>query len=190
MDLNLGKKIFSSFEDAEKAAASMRKSKSEPFKTYKVNGGWAVGGVHLNTPAKKVKSLSDLKTVLNNLKSSDEDDSVEEYIDLIESESKSDKINTVFGTEQIWRLISYSEKSGTQLGMKNNKNYLVLEITNGTEIKKPKMGGAFEPHIPLMKKIAETLINSPVIWHTWNPKSNPNQWNNDSWFYRLEENDF
>lgn len=189
MDLNIGKKIFSSFEDAEKAAASMRKSKNEPFKAYKVNGGWAVGGVFLNTP-KKVKSLSDLRSVLTNLKSDEDDDSIDHYIELIESESKSDKVNTVFGTEQIWRLISCSEKTGAQLGMKNNKNYLVLEITNGTDTKKPKMGGAFEPHIPLMKRIADSLINSPVIWHTWNPKSNPTQWDNDSWFYRLEENDF
>lgn len=43
--------------------------------------------------------------------------------------------------EQTWRLISYSEKSVNQLGMENNKNYLIIKIINSTEIKKLKIDG-------------------------------------------------
>jgi len=72
--------------------------------------------------------------------------------------------------------------------MKSSSKYLVLEITNGIDTVMPKMGGAFEIHIPLIAKVAESLLEKPIIWSTWNPRKNPKKCGNDSWFYKLELN--
>jgi hypothetical protein len=189
MDLNQGKVVFKTQDEANKAAQRMGRNYEEPFRAYPVNGGWAVGGVFLKKPIKKIKSLSDMREILKQFKDSDDDYSVDQYTDLIESEESSNKVSTTFGDDSIWTLISYEEMTGTQLGMKTSGSYLVLEITNGIETKRPKMGGAFRPHIPLMKKMAESLLHKPVEWSTWNSKINSDKWANDSWFYKLELND-
>jgi hypothetical protein len=47
------------------------------------------------------------------------------------------------------------------------------------------MGGNFGPHIPLIQRQAGSLINSAVVWHTWN--SSTSSWGADAWFYRIEK---
>jgi hypothetical protein len=47
MDLNQGKVLFASFDEASRVSAQMRKNKGERFQPYRVDGGWAIGGKHL-----------------------------------------------------------------------------------------------------------------------------------------------
>lgn len=189
MDLDQGKTIFKTQDEAQKAAQRMSRNHEAPFRSYPAKGGWVVGGVFLKKQIKKSKSLSDMREIWKQFKESEDDYSVDKYTDLIETEENSNKVSTTFGDDSIWTLISYEEITGSQLGMKTSGSYLVLEITNGIETKKPKMGGAFQPHIPLMKKIAESLLHKPVEWSTWNSRVSPDKWGNDSWFYKLELND-
>ena len=189
MNLDHGKNVFKTQEEAQKVAQRMSRNHEKPFKAYLVDGGWAVGGKFFKNPIKKIKSLSDMREILNQFKESEDDCSVDEYTNLIKSEENSNKVSTTFGNDSIWTLISYETMTDAQLGMKTGSNYLVLEITNGIETKRPKMGGAFQPHIPLMNKIAESLLHKPVEWSTWNSISNPDKWGNDSWFYKLELNE-
>jgi len=186
-DLNQGKVVFASKEEADKAAKRMSQKHDEAFAAYKLASGWAVGGVFLKKPRRlKVKSLDDIKDLWADLQHDHDDTEIDEYADAVLAKASSE-ISTPFGADSLWILTSYSIKASHELGFKTRGKYLVLDITNGIETKHPKMGGAFEPHIPLMKKVAETLINKAVIWSTWNPRHDPTKWGSNSWFYILEE---
>lgn len=191
MNLNHGKIVFNTQEEAQKAAQRMSRNYDEPFTTYKIpNSGWAVGGVLLKKKRPiKVKSTKDIKLLWEEFKDDELDTSVDDYTTEIEAKELTDEISTAYGDDSVWILVDHHIKTGQELGMKTTGSYLVLEITNGIEIVHPKLGGAFGRHIPLMTKVAESLKEKPVIWSTWNSKSNPTKWGNNSWFYKLELND-
>ena len=187
MDLDIGKKLFDSFAEAEKVAVAMRRSHKEAFKAYRVGNQWAVGGVHVKSSNKKVKvtSLDDIRALLYEYKESEDDSSVEDYIAEIASESKG-KVSSLQGENSSWTLKHVEIKLGCDIGMSaSNKNsYLVLDLEKGNEKLTLKMGGKFSRHIPLVKRQAEDLIDSEIIWHTWN-NANSN-WESNEWFYLLE----
>lgn len=186
-DYNQGKVVFSTKEEAEKIASKMSRKFSEAFTAYKIAAGWAVGGVFFKKPKKlKVKSLDEIGDIWKILRENEEDRSFNDYADSVKEKEKSNEISTTYGDDSVWILTGYSLKTGHELGFKTKGNYLILTITNGLEIKNPKMGGAFEKHIPLMTKVASHLINKAVIWSTWNPSYNPKKWGSNSWFYKLE----
>lgn len=192
MNLNQGKMAFDSKPEAEKAAQRMHRKYDEAFRVYKLGSGkWAVGGVFIKKhPPKKVKSLLDIKTLYADYKESDADTCVEEYVaDINATEASTGQVGTSHGGDAVWTLVGYSIKSNEDLGIKKIGQYLVLEITNGEETVTPKMGGAFSRHIPLMSRVAESLIDKPVLWASWNPKSEPDKWGKNSWFYQLELNE-
>lgn len=191
MNLNHGKIVFNTQEEAQKAAQRMSRNYDEPFTTYKIpNSGWAVGGVLLKKKRPiKVKSTKDIKLLWEEFKDDELDTSVDDYTTEIEAKELTDEISTAYGDDSVWILVDHHIKTGQELGMKTTGSYLVLEITNGIETVHPKLGGAFGRHIPLMSKVAESLKEKPVIWSTWNSKSNPTKWGNNSWFYKLELND-
>lgn len=191
MNLDYGKIVFKTQEEAQKAAQRMSRSHDEPFTTYKIpNSGWAVGGVFLKKKQPvKVKSTKDLRLLWEEFKENEFDTSIDEYTLAVEAKELTDEISTTNGDDSVWILVNNYIKSGSELGMKTTGNYLVLEITNGIETVNPKLGGAFGRHIPLMKKVADSLRDKPVIWSSWNPKTNSNKWGNNSWFYKLELND-
>ena len=57
-NINDGKKLYASFSEAEKVAEKMSRTHNEGFNVYKVEGMWAVGGVHLRKNNKqKIKSF-------------------------------------------------------------------------------------------------------------------------------------
>ena len=179
MNLNQGKMAFDSKPEAEKAAQRMHRKYDEAFRVYKLGSGkWAVGGVFIKKhPPKKVKSLLDIKTLYADYKESDADTCVEEYVaDINATEASTGQVGTSHGVDAVWTLGGYSIKSNEDLGIKKIGQYLVLEITNGEETVTPKMGGAFSRHIPLMSRVAESLIDKPVLWASWNPKSEPDKW--------------
>lgn len=191
MNLNHGKIVFNTQEEAQKAAQRMSRNYDEPFTTYKIpNSGWAVGGVLLKKKRPiKVKSTKDIKLLWEEFKDDELDTSVDDYTTEIEAKELTDEISTAYGDDSVWILVDHNIKTGQELGMKTTGSYLVLEITNGIETVHPKLGGAFGRHIPLMSKVAESLKEKPVIWSTWNSKSNPTKWGNNSWFYKLELNE-
>lgn len=191
MNLDFGKIVFNTQEEAQKAAQRMSRNYDEPFTTYKIpNSGWAVGGVLLKKKRPiKVKSTKDIKLLWEEFKDDELDTSVDDYTTEIEAKELTDEISTAYGDDSVWILVNHHIKTGQELGMKTTGSYLVLEITNGIETVHPKLGGAFGRHIPLMTKVAESLKEKPVIWSTWNSKSNPTKWGNNSWFYKLELND-
>jgi hypothetical protein len=187
MDLDIGKKLFDSFAEAEKVAVSMRRSHKEAFKAYRVGNQWAVGGVHVKSSNKKVKvtSLDDIRALLYEYKESEEDTSVEDYIAEIANESTS-KTSSIQGESDDWLLRKVELKFGHEIhGMSaNNKNtYLVLTLTKAKEELTLKMGGNFSRHIPLVKKQAESLVGNTVFWHTWNSKTST--WGSNEWFYLM-----
>jgi len=189
-DYNQGKVVFSTKDEADRVAKKMSQKYSEAFSTYKIETGWAVGGVVFKKPKKlKVKTLDEIKDLWEILRENKEDLSVDAYVDSVEVKQNSNEISTTFGDDSVWILTHYSMKSSEELGFKTRGNYLVLTITNGLETKHPKMGGAFELHIPLMIKVADSLVSKAVIWSTWNPSYNPTKWGSNSWFYKLEEAD-
>lgn len=191
MDLNFGKVVFKTQEEAQKVAQRMRKNRDEPFTTYKIpNSGWAIGGVLLKKKYPvKVKSTKDIRLLWEEFKEDEFDTSVDDYTSEVEAKELGDESSTIYGDDSVWILINNYIKTGTELGMKTTSSYLVLEITNGIKTVRPKLGGAFSKYIPLMMKVANSLMEKPVIWSSWNPKSTPNKWDNDSWFYKLELND-
>ena len=191
MNINYGKIVFKTQEEAQKAAQRMSRSHDEPFTTYKIpNSGGAVGGVFLKKKQPiKVKSTKDLKLLWEEFKENEFDTSIDEYTLAVEAKELTDEVSTANGNDSVWILVNHYTKSGSELGMKTTGSYLVLEITNGIETVYPKLGGAFGKHIPLMSKVAESLKDKPVLWSTWNPKSNPSKWGNNSWFYKIELND-
>ena len=192
MNLDQGKIAFDSKPEAEKAAQRMHRKHGEAFRAYKLDSGkWAVGGIFIKKrPLKKVKSFLDLKALYQDYKEFEADTSVDEYVtDIQATEVSTGQVGTAHGGDAVWVLVGYSIKSNEELGIKKIGQYLVLEITNGEETVTPKMGGAFSRHIPLMSRIAQTLIDKPVLWASWNPKSDPNKWGKNSWFYQLEINE-
>ena len=67
-DLNQGKVVFVSKEEADRAARRMSQKHGEAFSSYKITSGWAVGGVFLKKPKKlKVKSLNEIKDILSGM---------------------------------------------------------------------------------------------------------------------------
>lgn len=190
IDYNQGKVVFVTKDEADRVAKKMSQKFSEAFTYYKIDTGWAVGGVFLKKPKKiKVKSLDEIKDIWKILRESEDDFSIDEYADSVKEKEASNEVSTTFGEDSVWILVDYSMKTAQELGFKTNGKYLVLNITNGIETKHPKMGGAFEKHIPLMIKVADSLVNKAVIWSTWNPIYDPKKWGNNSWFYRLEQDD-
>ena len=192
MNIDQGKVAFESKADAEKVAQQMRKRHDEAFSVYRlVNGKWAIGGVFIKKkPAKKTRSLLDLKAIWAEYKEYDADTSVDDYVaDIQKAEESSNQVGIPHGGDGIWTLVGQTIKTNEQLGIKRQGSYLVLEITNGIETVHPKMGGAFSRHIPFISRLAETLVDKPVIWSSWNPKNDPNKWGKNSWFYQLELNE-
>ncbi len=189
--MNQGKVTFKNRDDAEKAAQNMSRRYDEPFSVYQIpNVGWAVGGIFLKKKRPlKVKSTQDIRLLWQGFKDDELDSSLDEYTSAVEKKELSDEISTANGDDSVWILVKHYIKSGSELGMKTAGQYLILEITNGIQVVKPKMGGAFASHIPLMSKVADSLLEKAVIWSTWNPKSDPKKWGNDSWFYKLEQNE-
>jgi hypothetical protein len=190
-DLDQGKVVFATFSDAEKTAIAMKKLHGAAFSVYKVEDGWAIGGVHLKKkkePLRK-KSLIDLKLLLDEYKAFENDNSVEDYIHDVVAESEKEHVESVSNGENLlWILIGVNVLAGRELQMANDKNYLVLTIKNDVDQKRIQMGGAFERHIPLVSRLADSLQGKPILWHTWNSKSNANKWASDKWFYLIEEN--
>jgi len=187
-NINEGKKLFASYAEAAKVAESMSRAHKEGFEVYKVGNEWAVGGVHTKAINKKhkVKSFDDIRILLDEFKDSERDTSVEDYISDIEADSMS-KESSIQGENFDWILKDVDLKPGKEIGMaaSNEKTYLVLMLEKGLDKLILKMGGNFSRHIPLIKKQAESLKGSAVIWHTWN--SNTSSWGTDAWFYRLEK---
>ncbi len=183
---DIGKKLYDTYSEAEKIAEKMSRTHKEGFNVYKVEDKWAVGGVHIKKNNKqKIKSFDDLRIILNEFMSGEDDSSVEDYIEEIENDLQS-KESTIQGLTDEWILKSVSLKLGRDIGMlqTNDKNYLVLFLENNDQKLMLKMGGNFSRHIPLIKRQAESLIESAVLWHTWN--SSTSSWAKDTWFYRIE----
>jgi len=187
MTLDDGKRLFDSFAEAEKVATKMSRSHNEGFSVYKVGNQWAIGGVHTKEVRKKqkIKSFDDIRLLLEEFKETHSDTSVEDYISEIENDSLV-KESSIQGESDEWILRAVALKFGHEIDMspKNTNTYLVLSLSKGEHKLTLKMGGNFSSHIPLIKKQAESLIDSAVIWHTWN--SSTSNWNKDAWFYRLE----
>jgi hypothetical protein len=187
-DLNAGKVLFPTFSEASNVASKMRRNTESPLTVYKVGEKWAVGGTHMRNinQRKTIKSFDEIKLLLDPFKRSGDDLSVDEYISDIELESiNNQSVGNGFGDDFI--LINVSIRCGNEIGMsKSNFNsYLVLEVANAKSSHLIKMGGKFARHIPLIKRQAESLINHPIIWHTWNNSSS--SWGSNDWFYRIEK---
>jgi hypothetical protein len=187
-DLNAGKVLFSTFSEASNVAAKMRRANGSPLTVYKVGDKWAIGGAHLRTDKQRrtIKSFDEIKLLLDPFKNSDDDLSVDDYINDIEIESMNNQsIGNGFGDNFILKNVSI--RYGNEIGMsKSNFNsYLVLEVVNAKSSHMIKMGGKFARHIPLIKRQADSLINQPIIWHTWNNSSS--SWGTNDWFYRIEK---
>jgi hypothetical protein len=111
--------------------------------------------------------------------------SVEEYSSDIDK-ILLNKRRFIHGLEDSWILKNVSLNPGYEIGLspKNNDNYLTLTVERGGKELILKMGGAFGKHIRLVKQKAENLLNSEIIWHTWNDATS--DWDEDKWFYRIE----
>lgn len=188
MNLDEGKKIYASHQEAEQAAKSLRTKLNKNFAVYPTSGGWAVGGVHVNAkqPYKRVKSLLDIKALFDHLDEPVDDPEIERYAALIESESRTEKFSETNGDGEGWVLQSCSIKTGRELMMSNDNPYLVLRVKNNTDTLDIQMGGAFSPSIPLVSKQAQSLLDRAIVWHTWNSRANPAIWSRSKWFYMIE----
>lgn len=189
MNIDEGKRLYSTFTEAKQVADRMARTHNEGFEPYKVGSSWAVGGVHMKPRPKKVKAFDDLRKLLNEFKDSEEDSSVEDYFNEIEIASQTNESVTK-GDSEIWILKSVALKKGYELGMSpsNQSVYLALSVQNNTDTLTLKMGGKFSPHIPLIKRLSESLITQPVIWHTWNSTIKKTNWGNEEWFYAIQLN--
>ena len=190
MNPNTGKTSFSNKNDAEAAATKMSRKFSQPFAAYQSKGKWYVGGKFIkHRPKIKLKGLIDLKEAWQQFQDDQNDSVVNDYIKTVETTTAENTQESMLkGDDGIWTLLGLSEKRGTELGFRNDKIYLVLEVGNGHETINLKMGGAFARHIPLMKKVAHSLLDQPVVWSTWN-KVGQTQWLENEWFYRLDLNE-
>lgn len=186
-----GKRRYSSYFEAEHACGLLKKRMHKSFSVYGKSGSWYVGGVHMKkraTTAKR-KSLDEIKLLFQEdikhgaTTSAD----VGSYAAGIDAESSAGKLTFESDKESLCVLSEVHLKLGTDLSMKNSKTYLVLDVDiNGTH-QQILMGGAFEPHIPLVMKQAQRLKGKPISWHTWNAAGAPEKWGHDSWFYMIEE---
>jgi hypothetical protein len=93
------------------------------------------------------------------------------------------------GEDGKWVLKSFYMKKGYEFSDMNNSNdYLTINVSNGIEDKELRMGGKFSRHFPLLLKVADSLLDEPIIWHTWNAANAPGKWADSVWFYRIELN--
>lgn len=185
MDANAGKKLFASYEDADRAAKAMRARHNEPFQPVKVEEGWVVGGSHLKskTPYKRVKSFADIRALFDDLADSISEDDVAEYANQIAAETAPSEVK---GEGEGWTLISSGSLTGKQLGMKNDKTYLVLTLRREGQTLRIQMGGAFSRHIQLVSLQARSLLGRSIVWHTWNSSGDPTKWEGNRWFYMIQ----
>jgi len=188
MDANSGKKLFTSYDEAEKAAKAMRARHNEPFHAVKAEGGWVVGGNHVRNKSayKRAKSFADIRALFDDLAESISDDDVAEYANQIAAESASSKVSDVNGDGESWTLASSEVLPGHALGMNNSTPYLVLSLESGNQRLSIKMGGEFRRHIPLVAAQAKALIGRKIVWHTWNSARQPAMWKRSEWFYLIE----
>jgi hypothetical protein len=187
MHSNSGKKLFASFDEAEKAAKAMRIRHNENFQAVKTDGGWVVGGVHVKskTPYKRVKALAEIRELFCDLESISESDLID-YANQIAAESATSKTSEINGDGEKWRLVSWEVTTGRQLQMNNDTSYLVLTVASDKETLLIQMGGAFSRHIPLISTQAESLRGRRIVWHTWNSARQPTKWERSKWFYMIE----
>lgn len=185
MDTNIGKKVFATFEDADRAAKVMRAKHGEPLQPFKANGGWVIGGRYLksSTPYKRVKSFADIHALFDDLGDSIAEKDVAEYATHITTETVPSK---VMGEGEGWTLVRVEKLTGRQLEMKNEKTYLVLTLEQAEKTLRIQMGGAFARHIPLVSIQATSLLGRKLLWHTWNPEADPTKWGTNKWFYMIE----
>lgn len=187
MDSNTGKKLFSSYDEAERAAKAMRTRHNENFQAVKADGGWVVGGVHVKskTPYKRVKALAEIRELFSDVESISETDVVD-YANQIAAESAASKTSEINGEGENWRLVSWEVALGRQLQMNNDTSYLVLTVASDKQTLRIHMGGAFSKHIPLISAQAESLRDRSIVWHTWNSARQPTKWERSKWFYMIE----
>lgn len=187
MNLDVGKKLYGNYSEAQKEAERLSQAHKQGFRAYKVGAQWAVGGVHVKS-RKKIKSFDDLHHLLDCYKENDDDNSINDYIAAIESESQISDSEEI-GVSENWVLKDISMKMGFEIGMSsgNRKNYLVLTLIKNSEILKLKMGGKFSTHIPLVRRQSEDLLGKSVRWYTWNSTSKKTNWLSSEWFYLIEE---
>ncbi len=189
MDINEGKKRFQSWEEADRVAKRMRNKHGEKYTVYRDGDAWLIGGDNKKTvksPPRKARSFSDIRQLMYQYKLSDNDTSIDEYVDEIEQEH-ANKESVDQGYGENWILENAEALPGCEIGMAStNKNiYLRLTLIKGDSQRiHIKMGGAFSRHIPLVKRQAESLLNKPVVWYTWNNRGS--SWGEFEWFYRLE----
>ncbi len=187
MNFDDGKRLYSSYSEAQKEAERLTHKHKQGFQTYKVGSNWAVGGVHMKK-SKKIKSLEDLHQLLDVYKESDDDSSVDAYISEIEKESLVSDSEEI-GASQLWILQDVSLRLGCDIGMAitNKTTYLVLTLKQNNETLILKMGGKFSKHIPLVKRQCDSLKFKSIRWHTWNSKIRNSNWQSNEWFYLIEE---
>jgi hypothetical protein len=190
MQCNSGKKLFASYDEAERAAKSMRTRHNENFQAVKADGGWVVGGVHLRskTAYKRVKALAEIRTLFRDLESISETEVVD-YANQIAAESTASKVSELNGDGENWRLILWEVVPGRELQMNNDTSYLVLTVEREKQKLRIQMGGAFSRHIPLISAQAESLLGRSIVWHTWNSARQPTKWERSKWFYMIESVD-
>jgi hypothetical protein len=191
MDANSGKKLYGSYEDAERVAKLMRFRYDEPFKPVKVDEGWVVGGVHLKskTPYKRVKSLSAIHALFDDQDDLVSETDVSDYANQIATDFASEKVSEINGSGEDWILASSEVLPGSELGMRNSTPYLVLTLKNDKQSLLIKMGGEFRRHIPLVSAQAKSLLGRSIIWHTWNSSRQQTNWKRSEWFYLIEPAD-
>lgn len=187
MNLDDGKRLYSTYSEAQKEADRLMHKHKQGFQAYKVGSNWAVGGVHLKK-TKKIKSLEDLHQLLDIYKESEDDRSVDAYISEIEKESLVSDSEEI-GASQLWILQDVSLRLGCDIGMAstNQTTYLVLTLKQNDETLILKMGGKFSKHIPLVKRQCDALKFKSIRWHTWNSKVKKSNWQTNEWFYLIEE---
>lgn len=191
MDINEGKKRFQSWEEADRVAKRMRNKHGEKYTIYRDGDAWLIGGDSKKSvkSSRKTRSFSDIRQLMYQFRLSDADTSVDEYVDEIE-QGHSTKESVDQGYGENWILERADELPGCDIGMAvTNKNlYLQLTLKKGDSQRvNIKMGGAFSRHIPLVKRQAESLLNKPVVWYTWN--NGRSNWGEFEWFYRIELSD-
>jgi hypothetical protein len=188
MEHNGGKKLYKTYEEAERASKTMRNRHNENFQPVKADGGWVVGGVHMKskTPYKRVKALADIRALFEDVAESISEADVVEYATQIAAESATSKVSELNGDGEDWRLVSWEVVPGRQLQMSNDSSYLVLHVENDKQTLRIQMGGAFSRHIPLVLAQAKSLRGRGIVWHTWNSARQPAKWERSKWFYMIE----
>ena len=118
MSLDEGKKLFSNYSEAKSVADKMSRSYNQGFNVYKINDMWAIGGIHTKSipQKKKVKSLNEIRFLLDEFKDSDDDTSVDDYINEVEGESLTSD-SSIQGDTDNWILESADLKPGNKIGM-------------------------------------------------------------------------